>query len=490
MAAGVSDLVTRFSLIRKSAPDRTLIHLPAAGGEWSADDLWHAHQRYSDRLAKIGVGHGDLVISAAGNSAASVALLLACRALDAAMMPVDAGAAHTELLALAERFGATALLAPDTSFAPDPRLDGDRAAVLDAGLRVSPTLEIERRSFAGSAVLKLTSGSTGTAKATLTSEAQLVADSARILAAMKIRPSDVQLATIPVSHAYGFGNLILPVLLQGTAVVLRDSFVPQQLQADARRFGARVFQGVPFMFQFFLSTPLAGGWPSSLASLFSAGAPLPAATVRAFHERFGVKIHSFYGTTETGGISLDEDDEVDGGGTVGRPLPGVTVTLRNEEDVIGRIHVASTAVATGYSDVGRRADDAFVDGGFLTGDCGAFDGKGRLTLSGRVSSFVNVAGQKVRPDEVEEVLRTMPGIADARVVGADDPSRGEQIVACVVAEPEGSIAELAVRRFCAARLAPHKVPRTIVFVGAIPVTPRGKIDRAALEGIVRARLTV
>jgi long-chain acyl-CoA synthetase len=484
----VSALVTRFSQIRHSDPDRTLIHLPGAGGEWSAEDLWHAHQRYADRLAKIGVGRGALIVSAAGNSAASVALLLACRALDAAVMPVDAGATHPELLALAERFGATALLAPDTAFTQDPRLDDERAAVLDAGLRVSPT-RIEPRRYVGSAVLKLTSGSTGTAKATLTSEAQLIADSARILAGMKTQPSDVQLATIPISHAYGFGNLIMPMLLQGTPAVLRDSFVPQQLQADARRFGANVFQGVPFMFQFFLSTPLAGGWPPSLTSLFSAGAPLPAATVRAFHDRFGVKIHSFYGATEAGGISLDDDDEIDDSGTVGRPLAGVTVTLRNEADVVGRIHVASTGVASGYSDE-ASGDDAFVDGGFLTGDCGEWDEKGRLTLSGRVSSFVNVAGQKVRPDEVEEVLRTMPGIADARVVGANDPSRGEQIVACVVAEPLGSIAELAVRRFCAARLAPHKVPRTVVFVDAIPLTARGKIDRVALEGIVRARLTV
>jgi acyl-CoA synthetase (AMP-forming)/AMP-acid ligase II len=489
MAGSVSDLVACFSLIHQSAPDRTLIHVPGAGGQWSADDLWQAHRRYADRLAKIGVGEGDLVVSAGGNSAASVALLLACRALDAALMPVDAGATHPELLALAERFGATALLAPDTAFTQDPRLDDERAAALDAGLRVSPTRGIERQRYAGSAMLKLTSGSTGTAKATLTSEAQLMSDSARILAAMKTTPSDVQLATIPVSHAYGFGNLIMPVLLQGTPIVLRESFVPQQLQADARRFGASVFQGVPFMYQFFLSTPLAGGWPSSLTALFSAGAPLPAATVRAFHERFGVKIHSFYGTTESGGITLDDDDEIDDSGTVGRPLPGVTVTLRNEEDVAGRIHVASTSVASGYSHAGR-GDDAFIDGGFLTGDCGVWDANGRLTLSGRVSSFVNVAGQKVRPDEVEDVLRTMPGIADARVVGADDPSRGEHIVACVVAEPQGSIAELAVRRFCAARLAPHKVPRTIVFVDAIPVTARGKIDRAALEGIVRARLSV
>ena len=123
MAAGVSDLVTRFALIRQEDPGRTLIHLPGVGAEWSADDLWRAHQRYADRLAEIGVGRGDLVVSAAGNSAASVALLLACRALDAAVMPAEAGTTQPDLVALAERFGATALLAPDTTSAPDPRLD-------------------------------------------------------------------------------------------------------------------------------------------------------------------------------------------------------------------------------------------------------------------------------------------------------------------------------------------------------------------------------
>ena len=487
MAGSVSELVTRFALIRKSGPDRTLIHLPGAGAGWSADDVWRAHQRYTDRLAEIGVGAGDLVISAAGNAAPSVPFLLACRAVDAAMMPADSGTTQPELLAMAERFGAAALLLPDSTFAHDPRLDVDRTTVLDAGLRLSPTLGTERRRYAGTAVLKLTSGSTGMPRAALTTEAQLMADAIRIAAAMNSGASDVQIATIPISHAYGLGNLVVTLLMQGTPIVLRDSFVPHQLQADARRFGARVFQGVPFMFQFFLSTPLAGGWPESLTALFSAGAPLPTATVRAFHDRFGLKIHSFYGASEAGGIALDDGDEIDDRGTVGRPLPGVTVTLRDEEGVNGRIHVASTAVASGYS---HGDNEAFVDGGFLTGDCGVWDEQGRLTFAGRVSSFVNVAGHKVRPDEVEEVLKAMPGVADARVVGADDPRRGEQIVACVVAEQQGSLAALAVRRFCAARLAPHKVPRAIVFVDAIPVTARGKIDRAALAGIIRARLSV
>ena len=93
----------------------------------------------------------------------------------------------------------------------------------------------------GIAILKLTSGSTGAPKAALTTEAQLIADATQIIAAMTVRPDDTQIAAVPVSHWYGLGNLMLPLLIQGTALVLRDSFVPHQLPDDARRFGARVF---------------------------------------------------------------------------------------------------------------------------------------------------------------------------------------------------------------------------------------------------------
>jgi acyl-CoA synthetase (AMP-forming)/AMP-acid ligase II len=278
---------------------------------------------------------------------------------------------------------------------------------------------------------------------------------------------------------------MMPLLMQGTAIVLRESFVPHQLPADARRFGARLFPGVPFMFDYFLANSPVGGWPASLQRLMSAGAPLLPSTVRAFHERFGVKIHSFYGATETGGIAFDDSEDVDDSGTIGRPLPGVEVTLRSDGEM-GRIHVRSAAVATGYTDA---TNEGFTDGGFLTGDYGSWDADGRLTLRGRVSSFVNVAGRKVHPDEVEQVLREMPGIRHVRVVAAPDAKRGQQIVACIVANG-ASVTPLTVRQFCAARLAPHKIPRSVVFLDTIPLTGRGKTDRAALDELIRSRIRV
>ena len=493
--------LARFAEIAHDDPRRPLVHLPDAGHSLSASDIWRAHQTYVDRLAGIGVGAGSLVLSALGNRAAAAPLLLACRALEAAWLPVDAGATPAEVDALASRFGAAAIVIPGAiATASQP---ADSMSPLGAGedLRVVARAANTRR-YRGTAVLKLTSGSTGTPRGALTAETQLVADCTRIVAAMDIRAGDTQIAAIPLSHSYGLGNLLLPLLLQGTSIVLRDGFVPHQAAADARRFSARVFPGVPFMFQYFLDNPPTDGWPPVLRRLISAGAPLAPEIVRAFRDRFGVKIHTFYGASETGGIAFDADDEIDDSGTVGHPLPGVTISLRepaiNPQSAIAnqsairnpqsprRVHVRSDAVSLGYSE---PVEGGFVDGGFLTGDYGAWDARGRLILRGRASSFVNVAGRKVEPDEVEQVLRAMPGIADVRIVAAPDRRRGQQIVACIVRNaPAYELTTVGIRRYCAARLAPYKIPRTIVFVDAIPRTARGKIDRAKLDAVVRAHV--
>ena len=117
----------------------------------------------------------------------------------------------------------------------------------------------------------------------------------------------------------------MPLLLQGTPFVLRETFVPQQVSDATRSLtGARVFPGVPFMFEHFADHRASCRGRRRCSALISAGAPLDCATtVRAFFDAFGVKIHSFYGTSETGGIAFDEPTRSRGETSVGRPLPGV-----------------------------------------------------------------------------------------------------------------------------------------------------------------------
>lgn len=465
----MSDLVQRFARIAVDQPERPVIYAPASSLVLTASRVWQSHLELREQLSALGIRPGQLVVSALGNRPGAIPLVLSCLSLGVALMPIDASATATDVADFAARFGAFAVVLPQ---GPDLRIKRQHA---------------DPATYANAAVLRLTSGSTGFPKAILTHESHLIADSERIIGAMGIAAGDNQLAVTPLSHAYGFGNLVMPLLLQGTAILLRDSFVPSQLLLDAHKVRTRVFAGVPYMFSFLAANTRAEDWPSSLRLLISAGARLDAQTSQAFHSRFGFKIHSFYGASETGGIAYDASDELTPEGHVGTPMPGVTILVRPEDEAAegsGRIFVRSDAVAAGYTE--DEEESSFIDDGFLTGDLGFVDSRGHLTLTGRASPAVNVAGRKVHPAEVERVLRTMNGVDDVCVIAAPDPRRGQQILACIISRQLSSALE--VRQFCAARLAPHKVPRAIIFLPSLPVTPRGKIDRAQLLTLALARI--
>ena len=480
-----SEIVEAFTRLHRDAPNQPLIYAPAADCVMSVADVDAAADAIAGALEANGLNAHAIVAGAIGNRPTAVAAFLACRKRGTPYLPLDVGTTAAEISEIGRRFGVAAIL-----LATPQIIDGFSRLVpfvQDLTLAIADCDPGDSR-YGNAAVLKMTSGSTGKPRATLTTEAVLVADTRTLMQAMAIHRSDILVAAIPMSHAYGLGHLLVPALIQGSALLLREAFVPHRMPDDVRSVGARVFPGVPFMFDHFATNPPSGGWPPTLTHLITAGAPIGRALVDRFRAMYGVKIHSFYGTSETGGIAFDASDDEADEGLVGTVLPGVNVTLVPEEDApagAGRVHVSGPAVIAGYAD--DVDSDCFVDGGFLTGDLGSFDGCSRLTLSGRVSSFVNVAGRKVQPDEVERVLRLMDGVSDARVIGVPDARRGQQLVAgLVVRGSRPSV--VALRQFCGARLAPHKIPRSFVFLDRIPLTERGKTDRRALDALVRGAL--
>ena len=479
----MSEIVTRFSTIPR---DRVLVTAPHTGQRWTAAELDRCANLIANALLHAGVRPGEVVASMLGNRPAALAAFLACQYVGLTLLPLDRANTPVESKGTIEQLGArVVLLSADT---PTPEYCSE-GVVIAHGISMFP-VSADAKRYEDAAVLKVTSGSSGLPKATVTTEAQLCGDSESIIAAMGVRPEDTQLAVIPLSHAYAIGNLVVPLLMQGTAIVLREGFIPDCVIDDAHAFGARLWPGVPFMFEHLRENP-PPRWPETLAQLISAGAPLVPATARGLHDAFGVGVHAFYGTSESGGISY-EDRPAPGapasdGVLVGHPLPGVTVTLRDETDVpagVGRIHVATRGVSKGYAGLD---DGSFIDGGFLTGDLGRFDGEGRLVLTGRVSSFVNVAGRKVQPGEVESVLRRCPGVEDVRVIGVRDPKRGEALAACVISTAK-EVTEADIRRFCTTRLAAHKIPRVVVLLRQWPLSDRGKVERATLVARAEAAL--
>ena len=268
-------------------------------------------------------------------------------------------------------------------------------------------------------LLKLTSGSTGLPKAALTTEAQLIADGTQIAAAMGIRPSDTQIAVDPAvallrarrradaAAAPGHGDR--------AARRVRAARSCRRTRGSSTRASSRRAVHVRALRD---ATRPPAGWPPGAAAL-DLGRRAAAGRRRCATSTIASASRSIRSTARprpaaspstTATRSRDEP-------TSGRPLPGVTITLQPDaaapaERTGARAKRGGRAAATPIAN-----EDGFDERGFLTGDYGAWDARGRLTLCGRVSAFVNVAGRKVQPDEVEQVLRAMPGVADVRVLG-------------------------------------------------------------------------
>jgi len=450
-------------------------------------DLAHELQVTKAILDRAGVPEGSCVLSLLGNRPSWFALFLACLARGDVLMSLDAQTSSVEIGQLASRYGASAIVVPSWR--------EDLAGAGALGMQELPDdlllLTLNGNSpgsFEEASLLKLTSGSAGTPRAVLVSQENLWNDGRHIVEAMGIRENDVNYGVIPLSHSYGLGNLVAPLFIQGTPVALRDLFLPGQLIEDARATRVSVFPGVPFLFEQLLAQLRECGLPPSLRLLVTAGARIKETLVASFKEKLGVKIHSFYGSSETGGITYDDEDQVGCPLSVGRAMPETEVTLRGEDSdsIQKRIYVRGNAVARGYVEASRGDEmSEFLDDGFLTGDLGRLDERERLYLIGRVSSFVNVAGRKVDPNEAESVLLAMPEIADAKVLGLPCDRRGQKLVAFVVPR-SGELSPARVRSYCAEKLSPHKIPRDLILLDSLPLTGRGKVDRRALEQLTRS----
>ena len=317
--------------------------------------------------------------------------------------------------------------------------------------------------------LKLTSGTTGTPRAIRFTAAQLLADCDAVCETMGIGDGDVNFGVIPWSHSYGFSNLVTPLLCRGVSLVASEERLPRPILEGLLHSGATVFPGLPVFFQKLCALnapPL-----PRLRLCISAGAPLDGATATAFRAKYGVKIHSFYGSSECGGIAYDASDDDVPEGCVGEPMHGVGLT---HDESTGRIEVRGPAVGEGYF---PEVDDAVLGGGrFNPGDLVQRTAHG-LLLKGRVSDFINVAGRKLNPAEVEAVLRNCPGVRDAVVFGVASALRGEEPVACIV----GEVSKDALLRHCAAALPSWQVPRDFWMLDALPVNERGKLSRRELS---------
>ena len=323
-------------------------------------------------------------------------------------------------------------------------------------------------------LLKLTSGTTAAPRAIRFRSAQLLADCEQICDTMGIAETDLNFGVIPASHSYGFSNLITPLLARGVPLVLSRDRMPRAVLNDLARTGATVFPGMPVFYQAFAQMESVPALPR-LRLCISAGAPLTLPVAQKFRERFGHSIHSFYGSSECGGICYDREAALVEAGFVGKAMNGVSVRLLEPESGMSRVEVHSAAAGDGYfpePEEEKLGRGRFVPDDLLTPTHGGY------RITGRASDVINVAGKKVNPAEVEAALLACEGVREAIAFGRGSVLRNEEVAACVVADARVTEAELL--EFCRRRLSGWQVPKRIFFLAELPVTERGKISRRAL----------
>lgn len=425
-------------VVRKNARAVAVIEAES-GRTWSRAEL---HAR-AEALAAgpLARAAGERVGFSLANGAEWIALFIALQRVGAAAIPLDPSLTPKQQGSLADAL----------------RL---RFVWRDGGLHLACTAS---RAAGSMRVGKLTSGSSGTPRIIRCSAEHLIADGANIGRTMHIRSSDRNLALIPLGHSYGLGNLVAPLLGQGTSLICAPAFVPHQISNWIKKHRATVLPTVPAMLRLLAALP-GRARLAPLRLVISAGARLPTETARDFHRRFGLRVHNFYGSSETGGICYDQRATVSGdNASVGRALAGVKVTLTAR----GRIRVTSRAVAAGRN------------GAFTLPDFGRLNPRGELEILGRAGRIANIGGRNLHPREIETRLAQMPGVTDAWVQVLAKAERDYLVAAVESSRPRAEIVD----EF-SQLVAPWQRPRFWLVLPQLPRTDRGKLDAPVL----RARL--
>jgi malonyl-CoA/methylmalonyl-CoA synthetase len=362
------------------------------------------------------------------------------------------------------------------------------------------------------AAIVYTSGTTGTSKGAVLTHGNFAANATALLDAWRITSADRFLLPLPLFHVHGLGNGLCCWLASGCRMRLLERFDSATAVEQFDSFQPTLFFGVPTIYirLLGLSAEAATRIGTRMRLFVSGSAPLAAHVFEEFKAKYGHAILERYGMTET---FMNISNPYEGErrpGTVGKPLPGVSVRIVSStghdvpEGEAGELLVRGPNVFAGYW---RRPDataEAFVrasgagseeraarsePGGvqgsppkeevwFKTGDIGRLSADGYITLCGRIGDVIISGGFNIYPREIEETLLGHPGIREAAVIGAPDPVRGEVPVAYVVADDTLDVE--AVRERLRRELASFKLPRAFVRMEALPRTALGKVQRHLL----------
>jgi O-succinylbenzoic acid--CoA ligase len=454
---------------------------------WTYADLQAEVSALAGRMAAAGVKRGQHVGVLMASGPEYVFVVHALARLGAVIVPLNARLTAREL-AWQVSMANCALLLHDEQYS-------SLAVAASEHTRTLSELPRAESCFAGPLVLDavqsilFTSGTTGEPKGAQISFAAQFYSAAVSSWRLGHHPDDRWLLCLPLYHVGGL-NIVLRSCLYGSAIVLQRGFDPHAIWQAFAAQAVTLISLVPTMLDRLLEArPDAAAPPTLRLVLLGGAAATPALIQRAQARAFPVALT--YGLTEANSQVATAPPEAvrRKPGSVGKPLMFTDVHIANESGAplpagqIGEIVVRGPTVMLGY--YGQPDHPALRDGSLHTGDLGYLDEDGDLWLVQRRSDLIISGGENIYPAEVEAVLREHPSVADVCVVGIDDPIWGQRPAAAIEIRPGAALSQETLEAFVRERLAGYKVPRSVLFVEALPRTASGKIARpqvAALFG--------
>ncbi len=451
--------------------------------------------RWANALVGLGVKPGDRVAVQVEKSPENLILYLATVRAGAVFLPLNTAYTLAELeyfIGDAEpalivcdpvvevgmsRLGKTATL--------DATGQGSLAELAASATEAFGTVE---RGPEDLAAICYTSGTTGRSKGAMLTHGNLTANALTLVNLWRFTAADVLIHALPIYHVHGLFVATNVIMAAGASMVLRAKFDAAEVLSLMPR--ATALMGVPTFYTRLLDQ--AGLTPEATAGvrLFVSGsAPLLAETHRAFEARTGEVILERYGMTETGMNTSNPYDGARVAGTVGPPLPDVSLRISDPDTgaamadgEIGMIEVRGPNVFAGYWRMPEKTAAEFKPGGwFITGDLGKIDETGYVHIVGRGKDLIISGGLNVYPKEVEAEIDALPGVVESAVIGLTHPDLGEGVTAVIATGGKAGLTEGAVLAALGERLARFKQPKRVLFVDDLPRNAMGKVQKAVLR---------
>ena len=373
--------------------------------------------------------------------------------------------------------------------------DDRTGSLLERAAHCSDQHAVAQRGACDLAAILYTSGTTGRSKGAMLTHANLLSNARVLKDYWGWKPGDVLIHALPIFHVHGLFVALHGALLNGSKMIWLSRFDPNVVLEKMAQ--ATVFMGVPTLYVRLLAQPGLNRDSVRRMRLFIAGsAPLLIETFNEWKARTGHTILERYGMSETAMLTSNPyapdpryaNQDERRGGTVGFPLPGVSLRVMDDEgqpvpmEQIGGIQVRGPNVFKGYWRMPEKTAEEFTaDAYFKTGDVGQIDARGYVTIVGRSKDLIISGGYNVYPAEIEGYINELPGVAESAVIGIPHADFGEVGVAVVTAKPGAVLDPARIIASLKAKLANFKVPKQCVVVDDLPRNTMGKVQKNVLR---------